>query len=272
MKRLIAGGADEYAPVPIVRSDKSAKKVEGDNGLPAGSARVLDIAANDLAAATAALQGCDALVIATSAVPQIVFLSLIPVMIKKLLRSDNPGRPSFTWKEGQNPEKVDWLGQKLQIDAAKAAGVKQVVLVGSMGGTDPSNMLNKLVGEDGGNILQWKRRAEQYLTASGLEYTIIHPGGLIDEEGGKRRLALGVDDSLLKRTTRNIPRADVAALAVGCIGLAAAKNRAFDVCADPLGEGEPSSDWAEVLAQLGGANCDYSINSQAGAPVAAAAQ
>lgn len=64
--------------------------------------------------------------IATSAVPQIVFLSLIPVMIKKLLRSDNPGRPSFTWKEGQDPEKVDWLGQKLQIDAAKAAGVKQV--------------------------------------------------------------------------------------------------------------------------------------------------
>jgi hypothetical protein len=34
----------------------------------------------------------------------------------------------------------------------------------------------------------------------------------------------------------------------------------------------PSSDWAEVLGQLGGANCDYSINSQAGAPVAAAAQ
>lgn len=69
---------------------------------------------------------------------------------------------------------VDWVGQKAQIDAAKAAGVKQVVLVSSMGGTDPENALNKL---GDGNILQWKRKAEQYLMASGLTYTIIHPGG-----------------------------------------------------------------------------------------------
>lgn len=70
---------------------------------------------------------------------------------------------------------VDWLGQKVQIDAARAAGVKKVVLVSSMGGTDPENMLNKL---GDGNILQWKRKAEQYLMASGITYTIIHPGGM----------------------------------------------------------------------------------------------
>jgi uncharacterized protein YbjT (DUF2867 family) len=69
---------------------------------------------------------------------------------------------------------IDWLGQKVQIDAAKAAGVKQVVLVSSMGGTDPNHPLNKL---GDGNILQWKRKAEQYLIASGIPYTIIHPGG-----------------------------------------------------------------------------------------------
>jgi nucleoside-diphosphate-sugar epimerase len=46
---------------------------------------------------------------------------------------------------------VDWLGQKVQIDAAKAAGVKQVVLVSSMGGTDPNHQLNSL---GNGNILQ----------------------------------------------------------------------------------------------------------------------
>lgn len=43
-------------------------------------------------------------------------------------------RPSFNWKAGQTPQAVDWVGQKLQIDAAKAAGVKRVVLIGSMGG------------------------------------------------------------------------------------------------------------------------------------------
>lgn len=69
---------------------------------------------------------------------------------------------------------VDWLGQKAGIDAAKAAGVKQVILISSMGGTDPNHELNKL---GNGNILQWKRKAEQYLVASGMSYTIIHPGG-----------------------------------------------------------------------------------------------
>lgn len=39
---------------------------------------------------------------------------------------------------------VDWLGQKAQIDAAKAAGLKKVVLISSMGGTDKENNLNKL--------------------------------------------------------------------------------------------------------------------------------
>jgi len=108
----------------------------------------------------------DALVIATSAVPQIVYFSLLTVMIKKLFKQEGARwvggwvggwlvgarltqqgclcqlvalllkpsipsrrtstRPSFKWKEGQTPEQVDWLGQKLQIDAAKAAGVKQV--------------------------------------------------------------------------------------------------------------------------------------------------
>jgi uncharacterized protein YbjT (DUF2867 family) len=71
-------------------------------------------------------------------------------------------------------QQVDWVGQKLQIDEAKRAGVRHVVIISSMGGTDPENALNKL---GDGNILQWKRRAEQYLLASGLTYTIIHPGG-----------------------------------------------------------------------------------------------
>ena len=77
--------------------------------------------------------GCDALVIATSAVPEILKLSLIPVILAKIFKREGV-RPQFRWKEGQTPEQVDWLGQKVQIDAAKAAGVKQVVLVGRCGG------------------------------------------------------------------------------------------------------------------------------------------
>jgi hypothetical protein len=88
------------------------------------------------------------------------------------------------------------------------------------------------------------------------------PAGLIDEAGGSRKLMLGVDDTLLENNPRNIPRADVAALAIGCIGLTAAMNRSFDAICAPAGQGSFSSDWAAVVGQLGDASCDYSINSQ----------
>lgn len=46
---------------------------------------------------------------------------------------------------------VDWLAQKAQVDAAKAAGVGHVVIISSMGGCDPNHPLNKIAN---GNILQ----------------------------------------------------------------------------------------------------------------------
>ena len=78
---------------------------------------------------------------------------------------------------------MDWLYQKNQIDAAKKAGVKKVVLVSSMGGTQIDNFLNTM---GDANILLWKRKAEMYLKASWLDYTVVHPGGLLDKDGGKR--------------------------------------------------------------------------------------
>ena len=54
------------------------------------------------------------------------------------------------------------------------------------------------------SLLQWKRRAEQYLVESGVPYTIVHPGGLLDDKGGERELMLGVDDKLLQRKASHI--------------------------------------------------------------------
>ncbi len=71
-----------------------------------------------------------------------------------------------------------------------------------MGGTQPENFLNTL---GGGDILKWKRRAEQYLVESGVPYTIVHPGGLLDDAGCQRQLVLDVDDKLLQRKVRVDP-------------------------------------------------------------------
>jgi len=94
--------------------------------------------------------------------------------------------PQFAYQEGQYPEQVDWLGQKAQIDAAKKAGANQVVIVSSMGGTDKNNRLNAL---GNGNILVYKRMAEEYLISQDFaSYSILHPGGLIDEKAGLHAL------------------------------------------------------------------------------------
>lgn len=90
------------------------------------------------------------------------------------------------------------------------------------------------------------------------------PTGLIDEAGGAKQTKLGVDDALLENNPRNIPRADVARLAVGTIGCEAAYDKAFDCIAVPPAAGAALENDVEALVRtLGGKSCDYSINSQA---------
>merc|ERR1719491_1548575 len=106
------------------------------------------------------------------------------------------GRPVFGFPNDQ-PEQVDWVVQKNQIDTAKEARVEHVVICSSMRGTDPENVLNKIGRmEDwtGGNILLWKREAEKYLIDSGIMYTVIHLGDINDNAGGVRELVVGFDD------------------------------------------------------------------------------
>jgi uncharacterized protein YbjT (DUF2867 family) len=103
------------------------------------------------------------------------------------------------------------------------------VLVGSMGGTNKQHPLNRL---GNGNILIWKREAEQYLIDSGINYTIIRAGGLLDEPGGKRELLVGKDDYFLTNPDGippSIPRTDVAEIVVQALQEPLAINKAFDV-------------------------------------------
>jgi len=201
----------------------------------------------------------EALIIATSAVPKIRILSILKVLILKLF--GRSGRPSFWFRKGGTPQEVDWIGQKNQIDAAVQAGcVRHIVLCSSMGGTQPDNFLNT-IGQrsdgSGGQILLWKRKAEQYLINSGLKYTIIHPGGLTDKPGG-RRLVFGVDDELLKQTVRNIPREDVAEVLVQSLFIRAMRKRSLDVISQEE-ERLPGAAWTSMTTSTSLGNCRYDI-------------
>lgn len=246
-RRLLAR-RDEFDPVGIVRSDASRQKLL-DSGVEPDCIRVADV--TDAAACLEAVEGCDALLIGTSA--KVAATGRI---------NEETGRPNFGFPNGQ-PEQIDWRGQKNQIDAAISCGLQHVVICSSMGGTDPDHMLNSFAREEGdpparGNILQWKRKAEKYLIDSGLTYTIIHPGGLIDEAGGCRELVVGVDDVIVDGE-RSIPRDDVAATMVAALRHKAFRNRSFDIRSKLEGDGEPTADFAQLLEPLGGQNCDYSL-------------
>jgi len=124
-------------------------------------------------------------------------------------------------------------------------------------------MLNTMARDEdgnGGNILLWKRKAEKYLIDSGLTYTIIHPGGLLDEEGGRRELVVGVDDTTPGTENRSIPRADVAELLVSSLEHESYKNRSFDARSKPENEegSTITSDFDKLLIELKG-NCDYTL-------------
>ena len=235
-RKLLARDIDS---VGIVRSEES-KAALLETGVPAEAVVVADI--TDSAALKAAVASCDAFCICSSAKPA-------PTGVM----NEETGRPVFGFPNGM-PEEVDWAGQKNQIDAMPADA--HVVICSSMGGTDPNHMLNSL---GNGNILKWKRKAELYLIESGRPYTIVHPGGLINEPGGERELVLGVDDSQAGTESRTVPREDVAEVIVQALLNDAYRGRSIDLRAKPVGDGAPTRDFVALLDTLGGRNCDYSL-------------
>lgn len=89
---------------------------------------------------------------------------------------------------GRNAENVDYKGVAALADAAKAAGVKHMVLMSSMnaGNDDPEERLNKMFSM----VLMWKGKGEDHLRKSGMPYTIVRPGGLKNCDPGATGLKL----------------------------------------------------------------------------------
>lgn len=86
---------------------------------------------------------------------------------------------------------------------------------------------------------------------SGLRYTIIHPGGLIDTPGGEEELVLDVDDKLMKNTKRSISREDVANLCVAALTVGGPDDSvSFDCITRPVKEGQTIPSAEEALTSF----------------------
>lgn len=254
-----------YCLTGTVRSEASRQALlEGTAGIgaaadapaiPPESVVICDITNDDTSNLNELVKDCDAVMICTSAKP---------APTGEI--NEETKRPLFGFPNGQ-PELVDWTGQKNLIDAAKNANRDvHVVICSSMGGTNPDHMLNnlgKVANEDGttsgGDILKWKRKAEAYLKESGLPYTIVHPGGLLNEPGNERELCLGVDDKVTGTTNNSVPREDVANVMIAALEDEHYRGRSFDLVSKPVGEGDVTKDYGALVSSLEGKNCDYSL-------------
>ena len=79
-----------------------------------------------------------------------------------------------------------------------------------------------------GNTLKWRRRAEDKIRASGLDYTIIRTGVLLNRAGGQRALKVTPDPLPLSPRYR-IARADVAEAFVAALDHPRTTRTSFEI-------------------------------------------
>ena len=150
----------------------------------------------DAPALDAALQGVDALVIATGARPSI----------------DLTG-----------PMRVDAWGVQRQVESCLRVGVRRVVLVSSLCSGRWRHPLNLF-----GLILVWKRVGEKSLATSGLDWTVIRPGGLSEREDGIETEGI-VYSKADQQDSNSIPRRLVARCCVDAIHTPASIGQVIEI-------------------------------------------
>ncbi len=152
-----------------------------------------------------------------------------------------------------SPEAVDALGVNNLVQAMPQT-LRRFVFVSSSGVARrdqfPYNLLNAY------GVLDAKAKGETVILRSGLPYTIIRPGQLIDgpytsrdfntliqaTTEGKLGLVVATGDTLNGQTSR----IDVAAACVACLNIAAAENKAFEMVSQ--GDCPTRIDWETLFS------------------------
>lgn len=144
--------------------------------------------------------------------------------------------PSFDFTA---PYQVDYEGTKNLVKVAKASGIEHFVMVSSLCVSRFFHPLNLFW-----LVLYWKQQAEAYLQKSGLTYTIVRPGGLLNEEDIDDAIVTASADTLFEG---RIPRTKVAQLCVAALSQPAAKNKIVEAIAQP--DARPQS-WEALFEQV----------------------
>jgi uncharacterized protein YbjT (DUF2867 family) len=185
LARVLTERGDEV--VSLIRNPDHADDVRATGAVPV----VCDLEHASVDDVVAAIQGTDAAVFAAGAGP-----------------GSGPARK----------ETMDYGGAAKLIAAAKAAGIARYAIVSSMG-ADPD-----APGDDTFSIyLRAKGKADAELRVSGLDYTVVRPGGLTNDPGtGRVKVGEKVERG-------EVPRDDVAAVIAAVLQTPGTVSKTFDL-------------------------------------------
>ncbi len=136
------------------------------------------------------------------------------------------------------PYQVDYEGTKNLVNAAKSKQIEQFVFVSSLCVSRFFHPLNLFW-----LILWWKQQAEQYLKTSGLNYTIVRPGGLKNEDN-PNPVVMSAADTLFEGS---IPRQKVAQVCVESLTNPQARNKILEIVSAPTA---PAKSWEDLFASV----------------------
>jgi len=143
--------------------------------------------------------------------------------------------PSLDFTE---PYRVDYEGTKNLVDAAQIHHIERLIFVSSLCVSEFFHPLNLFW-----LVLYWKKQAEKYIQASGLNYTIVRPGGLVDSESNDGIVIAGADTLFEGR----IRRRQVGEIAVEALFHPVTGSKILEVVAQP--EVTPQ-DWGDLFATV----------------------
>ena len=147
--------------------------------------------------------------------------------------------------DSNSPEFVDYGGVRNLADVAAGLNIKQFVLVSSSGVTQEDHFLNKMFN----NVLIWKLKGEDALRASGVPYTVVRPGGLVNKPGSLDKIVFAQGDT----TAGTIAREDVARICVAALQYPEASGKTFETYSEQVEQGaisEQGTDWVSLFGKL----------------------